>query len=76
MCYYDEATGKVRTMIKQLVIHSIESSIPPEHLQVLIWHDGWVVDRGQRYGNVYRLADYSEDQLHDVTHWAEIPTTT
>lgn len=59
-------------MIKQLVVNSIESSIPSEYLQVLIWHKHGV-DRGQRYGSVYRLADYSEDQLYVVTHWAEIP---
>lgn len=58
-----------------LVIRSVHDESPPQGMHVLAWHrDG--IDRAARYGEVWRLADYGEDELHEVTRWAMLPRRT
>jgi hypothetical protein len=55
-----------------IAIKGIGDALPTEGIPVLVFHDGGV-DRGCRYCGVWRHADYGEDQLYGVTHWADLP---
>lgn len=44
---------------------------PRKGIEVLVEHK-LGIDRGACYGNVWRGME-AEDQLHDVTAWAELP---
>lgn len=51
---------------------SVADALPSNGVPVLVWFDqGACV--GARYGEIWREAQFGEDQLHGVTHWAEIP---
>jgi hypothetical protein len=60
-------------MIKT-TIHWIDARVwlPATAQHVLVVHARGV-DRGARYGAVWRHAEYGEEQLHDVTLWADLP---
>jgi hypothetical protein len=55
-----------------LICHNAAATLPPEGAAILVFHAGGV-DRGCRYGQVWRHAEYGEDQLYGVTHWSDLP---
>jgi hypothetical protein len=68
----DLEVDDVQKVTEAILLIDASKRLPAGPMPVLVWHrDG--VDRGICYGSTWRLADYSEDELHGVTHWAEVP---
>ncbi|EIL88539.1 hypothetical protein UU9_12348 [Rhodanobacter fulvus Jip2] len=55
-----------------LTFYEVGEKAPDQGMPILVLHEGgWVV--GALYGEVWREASFSEDQLHGVIGWCELP---
>jgi hypothetical protein len=55
-----------------LSIHDVRDQLPSYGEHVLAFYSD-TVDRAALYGKVWRHAEYGEDQIYGVTHWADLP---